>query len=99
MGRKAGGRNYENISAERRGVELPQNEIDKLPSIFTSINKDFISVADMIEVSGLSYDTCTKIIRQIKSISDIFGIAGHVHRTDYYAFIVRQFSARVQEGA
>ncbi len=98
MGRKAGGKNYGNIAEEAaHGVELPQTERDKLPIIFTKIDKDFISISDLMDVSGLSYDSCSRIMRQIKAVSDIFGISGHVHRTDYYVYVARQFSAGVKE--
>ena len=99
-GRKAGGRNFNNISAADNRFEqfIPQNEADKtvevqeehetiLPEIFTTINKDFIRIDDLMAASGLAYDTCSRIIREIKSISDTFQISGTIHRTDYYAYI------------
>lgn len=99
-GRKAGGRNFNNVAAADNRFEqfIPQNEADKtaevqeehetiLPEIFTTMNKDFISINDLMEASGLSYNTCSKIVRQIKAISDTFQISGTIHRTDYYAYI------------
>ncbi len=97
MGRKPGSKNFGNLTSETHGVALPQSEKDKLHLIFTTINKDFISTADLMNDSGLSYDTCARIMRQIKAVSDIFGISGHVHRTDYYVYVARQFSAGVKE--
>lgn len=92
MGRKAGGKNFGNFSEEEKlPVEVPEMEKKALSDIFTCINKDFITVKDLQESSGLSYDTCAKIIRQIKAVSDLFSISGCVHRTDYFMYISRQY--------
>lgn len=94
MGRKAGGKNFGNFTeAPQTSIEVTEVEQNALPNIFTSIKKDFISIQDIMETSGLSYDTCSKIIREIKSVSDVFKIAGCVHRTDYFMFISRRFTA------
>jgi hypothetical protein len=90
MGRKAGGKNFGNFQAdvdEVKPVLVTEEDKNRLPDIFTSIDKDFITVKDLQDTSGLSYDTCCKIVRQIKSVSDIFHIAGCVHRTDYYLYL------------
>lgn len=89
-GRKAGGCNFNNLpqNTEIKEVFVPQEETESiLPEIFTTINKDFIRIDDLMAASGLAYDTCSRIIREIKAISDTFQIAGTVHRTDYYAYI------------
>ena len=92
MGRKAGGKNGQNLYVEhKRSVEVSEVEQKAISEIFTCINKDFISVQDFQEYSGLSYETCTRIIRQIKSVSDVFNISGYVHRTDYYLYLARYF--------
>lgn len=92
MGRKVGGKNFGNIQEEEKlPIEVPETEKKALSDIFTCINKDFITLRDLQESSGLSYETCAKIIRQIKAISDLFGISGCVHRTDYFMYISRQY--------
>ena len=93
MGRKPGGKNFGNFTeapVAAVAVKVTEMERHDLPNIFTSITKDFISVRDLMDSSGLSYDTCTKIIREIKAISDVFGIVGFVHRTDYYLYLSRR---------
>jgi len=95
MGRKAGGKNFGNFSEEEKlPIEVPETEKKALSDIFTCINKDFITLRDLQESSGLSYDTCAKIIRQIKAVSDLFGISGCIHRTDYFMYISRQYVVR-----
>lgn len=92
MGRKAGGKNLGNFSEEaRQPIAIPEAEKSQLPDVFTNFKKDFISVNDLMEDSGLSYDTCAKIIREIKGVSDVFGISGCVHRTDYYMYLSFRF--------
>ena len=92
MGRKAGGKNGSNLVVEEKTQTLiTVDERNVLPDIFTSIKKDFISIADIVNASGLSYDTCAKIVREIKAVSDIFHISGYVHRTDYFVYLSRQF--------
>ncbi len=92
MGRKAGGKNFGNFTEEITSIEITGSEREQLPKVFTSFDKDFISVQDLMNTSGLSYDTCAKIIREIKSISDIFHIAGYVHRTDYFMYLSSRFN-------
>ncbi len=101
MGRNKGGRNFGNIIDE----EQPQSEIyisdteqQALPCIFTSFNKDFISIQDLMSASGLSYDTCAKVIREIKAVSDVFRISGCVHRTDYFLYLSRRFVVQQASG-
>lgn len=90
MGIKPGSENFE--GEHNRVIEVSEvNQMD-LSRIFTCINKDFISVQDFQEYSGLSYEICTRIIRQIKSISDSFHISCYVHRTDYYLYLMRNFN-------
>lgn len=99
MGRKAGGRNFGNFTEEpQETIAITETERRELPDIFTSISKDFISIQDLIETSGLSYDTCARIIREIKSVSDVFRIAGCVHRTDYFMYLSRRFAATAANG-
>lgn len=93
MGRRKGSINYGNFAeAEPQQIEVFEGEMESLPEIYTNINKDFIQVNDMMNASGLSYDTCARIIRQIKSVSDVFGIQGVVHRTDYFLYLKRKFN-------
>ncbi len=96
MGRKAGGKNFGNFTEVQTSIEITEAEREQLPKIFTSFDKDFISVQDLMDTSGLSYNTCTKIIREIRSVSDVFGIAGCVHRTDYYLYLSRRFKAKAE---
>lgn len=99
MGRKAGGKNFGNFTEDITSIELTETERVQLPKVFTSFNKDFISVQDLIDSSGLSYNTCAKIVREIKSVSDIFNIAGYVHRTDYYLYLSRRFATKINQEA
>lgn len=101
MGRKAGGKNFGNFTEASTATTVEQEisaglvnpeEKKVLAEIFTCIHKDFISIKDFMADSGLGYDTCAKIIREIKAISDIFRISGCVHRTDYYAYLSRKFA-------
>lgn len=93
MGRKAGGKNFGKFTEyEVKQIEISEEERKKLPEVFTCINKDFIGIQDLIDSSSLSYDTCAKIIREIKSVSDVFGISGFVHRTDYFLFFSKKFT-------
>lgn len=99
MGRKAGGRNFGNFTEEpQETIAITETERRELPDIFTSIPKDFISIQDLIETSGLSYDTCARIIREIKSVSDVFRIAGCVHRADYFMYLSRRFATVATNG-
>lgn len=94
-GRKAGGSNFKPLAEQavqeptflKADPSEPQTNDTILPEIFTTINKDFIRIDDLMAASGLAYDTCSRIIREIKAISDTFQIAGTVHRADYYAYI------------
>ena len=96
MGRKAGGKNFENLVEEpKQPTVVPQSVMDKLHEIFTKIDKDIITISDFMEHSGLSYDICAKMIRQIKGVSDTFGIKGCVHRADYFVYLTFRF--KVQE--
>ncbi len=97
MGRKKGGHNFGNlIETEPPQTEIYVTEAEQhvLPNIFTSIDKDFISITDLMTASGLSYDTCAKVIREIKGVSDVFRIAGCVHRTDYFMYLSRRFAVQ-----
>ena len=88
MGRKAGGKNFANFKREpNQAIEISEISQMALKDIFTCINKDFIAIQDFQEYSRLSYETCARIIRQIKAVSDTFGISGCVHRTDYFMYI------------
>lgn len=91
MNRKAEGKNCM-AEVGRPPIEIPEAEKNALPDIFTCFKKDFISVGDLVESSGLSYDKCTEIIRKIKCVSDVFGISGYMHRTDYFMYLSFRFS-------
>lgn len=93
MSRKAESKNGDNCAETvRPPIEIPEAEKNALPDIFTCFKKDFISVGDLVESSGLSYDKCREIIREIKCVSDVFGISGYVHRTDYFMYLSFRFS-------
>lgn len=97
MGRKAGGKNFENFNKGKKEKKQPigilEPDKEMLLKNFTHFDKDFISIQDFMMDSGLSYEVCARIIREIKSISDVFGISGCIHRTDYGAYISFRFSA------
>lgn len=46
-------------------------------------SKDYLTIADMQELLGLSYGDAAKVIREIKCKSDRLGIQGKVHVQDY----------------
>ena len=92
MGRKAGGKTGANLIEEEQPTLITVDERNSLPDIFTSIAKDFISIKDIESASGLSYQQCAKIVREIKAVSDIFHITGYVHRTDYFVYLSRKFA-------
>lgn len=93
MGRKKGGKNCGNFTNEvKQPIPITSNELTSLPEVFTSIEKDFISIQDIQTTSGLSYDKAAQIIREIKSVSDIFSISGYIHRTDYFLYLSRRFA-------
>ncbi|MDE7438948.1 MAG: hypothetical protein K2N23_00305 [Clostridia bacterium] len=92
MGRKLGGKNGTKLIEEEQPTLITVDERNSLPDIFTSIAKDFISIKDIESASGLSYQQCAKIVREIKAVSDIFHIAGYVHRTDYFVYLSRRFA-------
>lgn len=101
MGRKAGGKNFGNFIEASTATTVEQEisagivnpeEKKTLSEIFTCIHKDFISIKDFMEFSGLSYTACAEIIREIKAVSDTFKISGYIHRTDYYAYLSRKFA-------
>ncbi len=99
MGRKAGGKNGSNLVVEEKTpILITVDERNSLPDIFTSIKKDFISIKDLESASGLSYDVCAKIVREIKAVSDIFHISGYVHRTDYFVYLSRRFALAQSSG-
>ena len=92
MGRKQGGKNFGNFTEEQPiATIVTEQEKEQLPQIFTCIQKDFIGVKDLMDVSGLSYETCAKIIREVKAVSDTFRISGYIHRSDYFMFLSRRF--------
>lgn len=100
MGRKAGGKNGVNsVVNENEPTLITVDERNSLPDIFTSINKDFICIKDLEAASGLSYDVCAKIVREIKAVSDIFHISGYVHRTDYFVYLSRRFALAQSNGS
>ncbi|MCD8200539.1 MAG: hypothetical protein LUD47_00510 [Clostridia bacterium] len=62
---------------------------------FTCVDKDFFGADDFAVMLGMSHDEGAKIIRQIKAVSDIFGITGRVHRADYQKYVETQLCADV----
>ncbi len=38
-------------------------------------------------MTGLAETRCIKLLRDIKEVSDIFGLKGRIHRVDYYKYI------------
>ena len=92
MGRPKGSKNAGNTEKIlTEPIAVTEDEKSDLSKVFTSIQKDFIGINDLMNASGLSYDICAKIIREIKAISDSFGISGYVHRLDYFIFVSRRF--------
>lgn len=95
MGRPKGSKNYSTVApVPAPTVKVTAAEKEKLTEIFTCSKKDVISIRDFMEMTGLSYDLCAKLVREIKSVSDIIGIVGHVHRTDYFMYLSRRYEAQ-----
>lgn len=92
MGRPKGSKNYARISEKPAPIKITEDEQRSLSDIFTSIGKDLISIDDFQQSSGLSYQVCAKLVREIKSVSDILNISGYVHRADYFIYLSRKFS-------
>lgn len=86
MSKPKGSKNYANLIGETTLNACSDIQFN-LKDVFTTINKDMISVQDFMSNTGLSYDTCLKLVRQIKAISDLCGISGYVHRMDYYMYL------------
>lgn len=61
-----------------------------IENCFTTIDKDFINVADVEEMTGLSANEAMRLIREVKSVSDIWGLKGKIHRLDYLKFMQHQ---------
>lgn len=58
-------------------------------------SKDYLTIADMQELLGLSYGDAARVIREIKRKSDRLGIQGKVHvqdYLDYYALPVDRYN-------
>ncbi len=58
-----------------------------LMKIFTACEKDFLSVDDLKEMTGLADTRCIKLLRDVKGVSDVFKLKGRIHRVDYYKYI------------
>lgn len=50
--------------------------------------REVIKVKDMMEMLGMSYKTATKVIRQVKSVSDRLQISGVIHKLDWIDYLV-----------
>lgn len=94
MGRPKGSKNHARLEEEPAPVQVTEDEKGSLAEIFTSIEKDIISIEDFQKSSGLSYQVCAKLVREIKAVSDILKISGFVHRTDYFIYLSRKFSVK-----
>lgn len=80
------------VAEQEKTIVITEQERNALPKVFTSLNKDFITIDDLMKTSGLSYGQCAKMIREIQAVSNIFNISGVVHRTDYFIFQSKRFS-------
>ena len=92
MGRPKGSKNGVRSKEGVAPVRVTEDEKNRLAEIFTSIGKDIISIDDFQQSSGLSYQVCAKLVREIKGVSDILNISGCVHRADYYIYLSRKFT-------
>ena len=90
MGRPKGSKNFSHLNAEREPVKVTEDEKRSLAEIFTSIGKDILSIEDFQQSSGLSYEICARLVREIKAVSNILNISGHVHRIDYFIYLSRK---------
>lgn len=54
------------------------------------MDKELIRIADMQAALDVPYDTAAKIIRTIKTYSDLLGISGAVCHQDYVNFMNRE---------
>ena len=48
--------------------------------------KDYLTIGDMQELLGLTYQCAAKLIRRIKFNHDRLGIQGKIHTEDYFEF-------------
>jgi hypothetical protein len=49
-------------------------------------SKDYLTIADLRELLGLTYQASAKLIREIKFKFDRLGIQGKIHTEDYMDF-------------
>ena len=49
-------------------------------------SKDYITIADLQELLGLTYQAAAKLIREIKFKFDRLGVQGKIHTEDYMEF-------------
>lgn len=49
-------------------------------------SKDYLSIADIQELLGLTYQDAARTIRDIKRRTDRLGIRGKIHTQDYFDF-------------
>lgn len=57
---------------------------------FTASDRDFFDIEWFMKQTGLKYTKCAQLVREIKSVSDVFGLPGMVHRVDYMRYVNRE---------
>lgn len=49
-------------------------------------SKDYLTISDLQELLGLTYQTSAKLIREIKFKFDRLGVQGKIHTEDYLLY-------------
>lgn len=66
-------------------------------NLLTIIDKEVITIRDLMDALGVGYSTAAALIRSIKEYSDCLRLAGRVHRADYIKFLMRKQEPRKAE--
>lgn len=74
---------------------LMKKKEDKLveeQKVVTLINKELITIADLQNYFGISYNVASRKMREIKHYRDSLRLSGKVHRSDYIAYLTRNLT-------
>ena len=60
--------------------------INKETNIEEILKKEIFNVYDMMVICEVGKQKAYRIIREVKSVSDSFGLAGKIHKKDYETY-------------
>ncbi|MCD8208057.1 MAG: hypothetical protein LUD72_08985 [Bacteroidales bacterium] len=60
--------------------------------------KEFYNLDDFMEMTGQHRESCLKLMRKIKQVSDVTGMNNVVHRVDYVKFLQYQLDRNAHRG-